>query len=482
MSWSFAEKALTEIFKIIISIVLARILLPNDFGTVAIIEVFVSIFSIFVMFGFGTSLVQKKNPTEEDYRVMFYSNALIGIILYLILFFASPFISSFYNNNSLCILLRVLGIKLPLGSVYSIQEARIQKRMEFKKFFFSSLAGTIIGGTVGIVLAVNGAGVWALVAYPLVDQAIDSLVLFFITRWFPKPIISISSIKKCGPMYKYGSRILASELIGRMSDHIRMLAIGKVYSSEDLAYNSKGQKFPQVLIDTIDTTVIRVMFPELSRRQESKESVVEVSRKTIQVCSFLLAPLVAGMIATANIFVPLVYGTHWVDCVPYVQLYCVAFVFNPIQLINIKMIQASGRSDITLKTQIIKVFLSLSIIFLTLLLFKNPISIVVSYIIYMFITLFINSFPCKKLFGYGLFSEIRDVFSSLLLAAVMGGIVYLFGFMQIPLLVCFVIQVLVGGVIYFSMSWFFKIKPFMYLLSFIKTKINRGKCDDNNKN
>ena len=463
--WSLSEKILTEVFRIIISILLARLLLPKEFGTVALIEVFISFFSLFIMFGLGNALVQKKSPSEEEYSTIFYINMILGIVLYILLFFISPLIADFFDNNDLCILLRVLGLKLPIGSIFSIQEARIHKELDFKKLFFSSLAGTIIGGAIGLTMALNGFGVWALIAYPLIDQIIDSLILFIATKWFPKPVLSF---KKCTPLYRYGIKIFASEFIGRVCDQFRMLAIGKVYKEEELAYNSKGQKLPQALVDVVDTTTIRVMFPTLSKNQDNKSEMVSLSKKYIQMCSFFLSPLMFGLIATANNFIPFLYGNNWNECVPYVQLYCLAFILNPIQLINIKMVQASGRSDITLATQIIKVCLSVLIIVITLVFFTNPLSIVISYVIYMVLTLFINSFPCKKMFGYGLTSQLLDALPSFLISFLMGIVVYYIGTFNAPVVVLLVAQVIAGISFYFFVSWILRIESFEMFIKIIK--------------
>lgn len=470
LSWAMAERILTYIVNFAISIVLARLILPEAYGTVALIQIFITLSTIFVTCGLGYALVQKKEPTSEEYSTMFYANTIMGIVLYFVIFFASPLIADFYDKPDLLSMIRILAIEIPVASVYNIQSSYVQKNMAFKKFFFSSLSGTIVSGIAGIILALHGFGAWALIISTLADQLMDSIILFFTTRWIPKIGLHL---KKSKSMFSFAYKIVISEFISRAYDQIRSLVIGKVYSSADLAYNNKGEKFPELIIELTNSSIIRVMFPTFSVYQNDPAAMAYVAGKSISVSSFLLAPMMIGLASIANRFIPFVYSDNWIACVPFLQLYCITFLFQPIHVINLKIIQALGRSDISLKIEIIKksagiIFLALAVIF-----FKKAIYVAASFSAMSLLALFINAYPCKRLINYGLKEELKDIAPSLLISAIMGVAVYFIGLIPLSNWLALIIQVLSGAIIYFGLSALFKVKAFSFLLSYLKEKVKK---------
>ncbi|MEA5026333.1 MAG: lipopolysaccharide biosynthesis protein [Erysipelotrichaceae bacterium] len=472
LSWSMAEKLLTEFVNLCITIVLSRLLLPEHYGTVALIQVFISISTIFVTCGLGNSLVQKKDPDDTEYATMFYINVLIGLFLYLVIFAASPLIANFYENGDLIPLIKVLALKIPIASIYNIQQAYVQKRMEFKKFFFSSLSGTLISGIVGILMAMNGFGVWSLITATLVDQTLDSLILFITTRWLPTGKISLIKTK---PMFKFAYKIILSEFVSRAYEQIRSLAIGKAFSPSDLAYNSKGQKFPQMIIEVTNTTIIRVISPTFSEYQDDKIKMVAAARRSVSVSSFLLAPLLIGMAATANHLVPLIFTDTWNACIPFLQLYCFTYLFQPIHSINLKIIQSVGRSDIALKIELFKKGMGLIFLAIAVFVFKNALIAAASFTAMSLVALFVNAYPCKILIGYGLVDTFKDSMPSIILAVVMGSIVYLLGIFIISDWLALFIQVTSGAIIYMCLCFVFKLEPMRYLLGYLVERSKNGR-------
>lgn len=465
VSWTFAERLLTEIIAFIISIIMARLVMPEDYGVVALVSVFISILSIFVNNGLGASIVQKKDITVEQIATLFYVNFLFGLILYALLYFCAPLIANFYNNSELILIVRVLGIKLPISSIYSIQQAYVQRRMEFKKFFFSSLAGTIMCGIVGIFMAYKGYGVWALVVSGMVDLVMDSLILFCSTRWLPRFVLDIQGSQ---PLLKFGLGILGAELVSRGYEQVRLLVIGKAYTGTDLAYNSKGQKFPQVIIEVTNSTIMRVMFPTLSKMQDDKELMKSTSSNAIQVSIFLLAPAMVGLAAVAERFVPFLFTDKWNACIPFLQLYCFTYLFQPIHTMDLKIIQACGRSDISFKIEVIKKLSGLAFLALSVILFDNVIYVAASFTAMSMVALVVNSIPCKKLINYGLINQLKDILPSLLVSLAMGVVVYFVGKIQLSNLIVLIIQVVVGVLVYLLLSFIFRIKSLSFFTNYIK--------------
>lgn len=472
ISWSFAEKMLTDVIHFIITIVLARLLLPEVYGTVGLIQIFIVISQVFINCGFSVSIIQKKNPDKLDYSTAFVANIAIGISLYIILFLSAPFIAKFYNIRELTLILRVLALKLPISSIYSIQLSYVQKNMLFKSLFFSSLGGTLLSGGVGIGMAYLGFGPWALVAANIINLFIDSIVLFISTRWCPKIQVSKTKFKV---LNKFAWRVTLSELVSRAYEQIRLLVIGKVYSVSDLAYNSKAQRFPMQIIETVNTTIVRVMFPTLSHYQDDKKRLITISSLSVRFTSFFLCPLMVGMAATANQLIPWMLTESWNMCIPYLQLYCITYLFQPIQSVNIKIIQAIGRSDISLKIELVKKTFGLIALVGAIVIFNTPFAVAASFSVMSFFALLINAFPCKKLVGYGLGRELLDLLPSLLLSLAMGVVVIFVPLIGLSYFLTLLLQVVIGLVVYVSGAWVLRFEQLKYIIKFLKSKFKKTK-------
>ena len=285
LMWKFGERISAQFVTLFVSIVLARLLSPSDYGAIALVTIFITIANVFVVNGFGTALIQKKQADNLDFSSVFYVNILFSLFLYAILFILSPYVASFYNMEILCPVMRVLSLRIPIAAINSIQQAYVSRNMMFKKFFFSTLFGTLLSGIVGCVMAYKGFGIWALVGQYLTNTTVDTIVLWFTVRWRPELKFSFSRVKV---LLSYGWKLLLSGLLDTGYQQLRSLIIGKKYTSSDLAYYNQGQKYPELVVVNINTSISSVLFPAISQSQDNIEVVKGMTRRAIKVSSFIM--------------------------------------------------------------------------------------------------------------------------------------------------------------------------------------------------
>ena len=264
--WKLMERVGTQGIQFVVQIVLARLLLPEEYGTIAIITIFISFANVFVQYGFNTALIQKKNADQTDFSSVFFLSLIVAGVFYLVLFLAAPFIAGFYQNPALIPLLRVLAITLFIGGLNSIQNAVVARKLEFRKLFFSSLGAVMVSGVVGIVMAYNGYGSWALVAQQLSNQITIAIILWFTVKWRPLLLFSLERLKG---LFSFGWKLLVSALINMLYMDSQSLIIAKIYSPMMLGYFNRGQQFPALIVSNINGSIQSVMFPALSLQQEN---------------------------------------------------------------------------------------------------------------------------------------------------------------------------------------------------------------------
>lgn len=467
ISWSFAEKLLTDVINLLISVVLARLLYPEDYGLVALVQIFITISSIFVTCGMGTALIQNKEASDVQISTIFYLNVFVGLALYIILFFMAPIIAKFRGNQELTAIIRVLSIKVPLSSVYSIQHSYIQKRMEFKKFFLSSLVGTLASGAVGIIMAYSGYGVWSLVFATLIDQILDSLILFITTKWIPKFKFNLKESERT---IIFGFKLLVLELIGRLYEQSRSLVIGLKYNSADLAYNSKGAKFPQQINDLTNSVAIKVLFPVLSNIQDDKEKMIATVRESVIASTYVLSPLLMGFAAVSNKIIPLLLTDKWIGAIPYIQIYCFIYLTSPVSALDNRIIQACGRSDYLFKYNIITISFNIALLFVVVLCFDKPIAIAESLLVCSVFSSYILSKSVEKITGYTVKEHIKDVLPNYILVFSMMIVVYYIGLIKINNILLLVFQILSGACYYLVLSYLFNMEGIKYYIQLIKNR------------
>lgn len=466
-AWKFAERIIAQAVSLIVSIIIARLLDPSDYGVVSIVMVFFSFANVIISGGFNTVLIQKKAADKDDYNTVFTISFIVSILLYIILFFAAPFIAEIYNQQILTGIIRVLGLSLPIYAAKSVVCAYVSANLQFKKFFFSTIGGTLISAVVGIIMAIKGFGAWALVAQQLTNTAIDTLILFLVTKLNLSFKIAFNRVKS---LVQYGYKILLSSLLGVTINQINPLFIGLKYTSADLSYYTKGRSFPETISSSITYTISSVLFPALSKYQDDNEKLLKYTRMYMQTASFIVFPIMLGFASVSKNFVLLLLGEKWLPSVYYIQIVCFATMFDVIAAGNCETIKAMGRSDVFLKIEVIKKIGYLITLILFLIFTNSPRWLAVSLLVCTFIQILVNSMPNRKLIGYKSIYQIKDIFPNLIITLIMFVIVELIGKLHIKTIYLFLIQIMLGVIIYFLLAIISKNKGLKNLVSTFKKK------------
>lgn len=464
--WRFAERCGAQGVQFVVSVILARLLVPEAFGTISLMMVFINILSVFIDSGMGSALIQKKDADDLDFSTVFYFNLFMCSFMYLILFLYAPLIAEFYNNSELTLLVRVIGLSLFFSGVKSIQQAYVFKNMLFKKFFFSTLIGTIISAVVGITVAYKGYGVWALISQNLTNSVIDMIIIWCLVKWRPKWMFSFERLKG---LFSYGWKLLASALLDTGYNQLRTLIIGKVYSTADLAYYTKANNFPSIIITNVNSSIDSVLLPSMSSVQDSVESVKGMTRRAMKTSTYVMAPLLMGLAACGQSVISILLTDKWLPSYPFMVIFCITYMFYPVHTANLNAIKALGRSDLFLKLEIIKKVVGITAILIT---FKiSVMAMAYSLLITSVLSQIINSWPNKKLMNYSYIEQLKDILPGILLAAFMGGCVYCVNFFHLNNWLTLIIQVPLGAIIYIGLSALFKLESFTYILDMIKPTI-----------
>ena len=466
--WRFAERCGAQLVSFVVSIVLARILAPEDYGTIALVTVFTAILQVFVDSGLGTALIQKKDADEIDFSSVFYFNFVVCLILYLGMFAAAPFIADFYGDVTLVPVIRILSLTIVISGVKGIQQAYVSRNMLFKRFFFSTIGGTIFSAVLGIAMAYAGFGIWALVAQQLSNTFIDTLILWITVRWRPTKSFSWTRLKY---LLSFGWKLLVSSLLDTAYNNLRNLIIGKMYSSSDLAFYNQGDKFPKVIVTNINASIDSVLLPTMSSAQDDKERVKQMTRRAIKTSTYVMAPLMMGLAFCAEPIVSLVLTDKWLPCVPFLRIFCITYMFWPVHTANLNAINAMGRSDWFLRLEIIKKIMGMTILLSTM--WFGVMAMAYSLLLSSVLSQIINSWPNRKLLGYGYLEQVRDFAPGILLAVLMGICVYFISFLHLPTIVTLLIQFVVGAAIYIGVSAILKLEEFEYLLGMVKSFLEK---------
>lgn len=466
--WRFAERCGAQGVQFVVSIILARLLMPEAFGTISLMMVFINILSVFIDSGMGSALIQKKDADDLDFSTVFYFNLFMCSFMYLILFLCAPLIAEFYNNSELTLLVRVIGLSLLFSGVKSIQQAYVFKNMLFKNFFFSTLIGTVISAIVGITVAYKGYGVWALIFQNLTNNVIDMIIIWCLVKWRPKWMFSFERLKG---LFSYGWKLLASALLDTGYNQLRALIIGKVYSTADLAYYTKANNFPSIIITNVNSSIDSVLLPSMSSVQDSVESVKGMTRRAMKTSIYVMAPLLMGLAACGQSVISILLTDKWLPSYPFMVIFCITYMFYPVHTANLNAIKALGRSDLFLKLEIIKKVVGITAILIT---FKiSVMAMAYSLLVTSVLSQIINSWPNKKLMNYSYIEQLKDILPGLLLAAFMGGSVYCVNFLHLNNWLTLIIQVPLGAIIYIGLSALFKLESFTYILNMIKPVIRK---------
>lgn len=466
--WRFAERCGAQMVTFVVSIVLARILAPEDYGTIALITVFTNIMQVFVDSGLGTALIQKKDADDLDFSSVFYFNLAVCLVLYGVMFAAAPLIAAFYNDATLTPLVRVISLTIVISGVKGIQQSYVSRNMLFKRFFFATLGGTIFSAFLGIGLAYAGAGVWAIVAQQLSNAAIDTLILWLTVKWRPKKAFSWQRLKG---LLTFGWKLLASALLDTVYSNLRSLVIGKLYSSADLAYYNQADKFPNVIVSNINSSIDSVLLPTMASEQDDHARVKAMTRRAIKTSTYIMAPLMMGLAFCAEPVVRLVLTDKWLPCVPFLRIFCVTYMFYPIHTANLNAINAMGRSDLFLRLEIVKKIVGMTILLSTM--WFGVMAMAYSLLVSSVLGQIINSWPNRKLLNYGYLEQLKDILPGILLAFGMGCCVYPVSLLGLSSAVTLVIQVPLGAAIYIGASAVLHLESFEYLMGMVRPVLDK---------
>ena len=461
--WKFLERIGIQGTQFIVSIVLARLLAPENFGLIAIVTIIISIANVFIQSGLGTALIQKKDADDLDFSSVFYASLSLATIIYTGIFFTTPLIAQFYNNDELIPIIRVLTLTLFIGVFSSIQYAYVARNMMFKKLFFRSMGSIIPSSIVGISLAFAGFGVWALVAQQLFSASLSVIILWFTVPWRPRLSFSF---QRLGKLFSFGWKLLLSSILDTIYSQIQGIVIGKMFSPTSLAFYDRGSHFPYIIVNNINNSIQAVMLPSLAAYQDDRPQVKKMMRRAIVTSSFLIIPMMAGLAAIAEPLVLVLLGEKWLPCVPFVRIFCFFYAFYPIHTSNLSAINALGRSDIFLKLEIIKKIYGLAILIGFIFYFRSPIGIAYGAALSALIASFVNASPNKKLLNYSYFEQLKDIAPSILLTCLMTVVISSLTYLHLNNYITIILQITVGCIIYLGLA---KILHFECLDYLIKT-------------
>lgn len=464
--WKFMERFCAQGISLAVSIVLARLLGPDDYAPISIITIFFAFANIFISGGLNTALMQKKDAEKEDYSTVFTFSLVVAVLLYAVFFLLAPQIAGIYKQPILIPVFRVMSLVLIINAAKSVLCAYISSHLLFKKFFFSTLGGTLISAIVGIIMAANGFGVWSLVAQQLTNSTIDTLILFLTTGVRFSIIVSIERLKE---MFRFGFKMLVASFISTLYEEISPLVIGIKFTPSDLSYYEKGRSFPSLINSAFNDSISAVIFPAMAKVQDDKNMVLSFTRRFIQLSSFLIFPLMIGFLVVSDQFTITVLSGKWMGASIYIKIFCLCYLFNIIQNGNLQAIKAIGRSDIVLKLEIIKKSLYFGVLIMAILISKSPVVIAAAAVINTVIATVVNTFPNRKLIGYSYRLQISDLLPNMIIALVMGVIVYTVGlyvYLSEPLKL--LLQVLIGFIVYVGMAVVTHNASFFYIVSLVK--------------
>lgn len=468
--FKLTESVGTQGISFVVSVILARLLDPSDYGVLTMLTVFIAVSQVFVQSGLNTALIQKKDVDETDLSSVFYVSLLIAAALYALLFFLAPAIGAFFGMDALSPVLRVLALVLLPGALVSVQNAVIARQMAFRRLMAASLLSTALSGAVGIGMAAAGLGYWALVGQQLTNQLALALVLLRMVKWRPYALFSWARVRV---LIRFGWKLLASSLLETGYNNLRTAVIGKQYAQETLGFYNRGKQFPELVMNAVNGSIQSVMLPVLSDEQDDMLRMKQMMRRSVMVSSFLVLPMMAGLAAVAEPLIRLLLTDKWLPCVPFLQICCIDFAFYPIHTANLQAINAMGRSDVFLRLELIKKSYGLAILAASVFLFDSVYAIAWGAVVSTLLAAVVNASPNRRLLGYGYLEQMRDVLPAMGLSLIMFLTVSALGRLPLapfPLLVC---QTAAGVVIYGALSLLLRLESMRYLTDMLRGLLTR---------
>ncbi len=468
--FKFIERVAAKALGLVISIILARLVAKELHGLQAILMVFINLAQTFVQSGMSVALVQNKDTTKADYSTVLYLSLGVAVLMNILLFFGAPLLAQLYQNDALILPLRVLALSLFFGAFNSIQTAKMQREMRFREMMRCNLIAVVLSGALGVISACMGAGLWALVIYQMSQVIIVSICMAVTDRWRPEWVFSG---QRAGVLFSFGWKMLVSALLTSLYSELRTLIVGYKYSPEDLADYNKGYQFPEVLANTMDLSIQSVMLPVMSRAQDQPERLNRMLFMTLAMSMYMVVPVMLGLAAVAETLIPMLLGPEWSTCVPLMCVFCFADVMLPVQATNLSVLKAMGRSDIYVKTELVRRVIMIAVLLVTVVFFDSVLAIAIGFALNAWLDAYIVTVAARKLTGVSWWQQIRTLWKTLLSGAVMLALVWAMNHLPVLPVLRLLMQIASGAAVYVLLSVLMKNEAFFFVLGKVRGMLGR---------
>lgn len=461
--WSAAERFSLQGIQFIINIIMARLLMPSDYGMIGMLAIFIQISQLFIDGGFTNALIQRKDRTEIDFSTVFYFNVFISLFFYFLIFISAPWIAEFYRMPELILVTRVITLNFILSSLSAIHRIKLTINIDFKTQSKVSLISAVSSGILGICMAYSGFGVWALVFQSLLNNLLLTILFYFFYRWRPLLSFSMSSFKR---LFSFGSKLLMSSLIHSVYYNLYSIVIGRRFSAIDLGYYTRAEQFAIFPSANVNAVISRVTFPILSSIQDDNERLTQAYRKYIRLASYLIFPLMVGLAVLAKPLIILLLTEKWIGIVILLQILCFDWMFDHLSGINLNLLYVKGRSDLALRLELIKKTIATIILFSSI-----PFGLIgmcLGRVLYSLIATYLNTYYTKDLIGLSFLKQVKDIVPFFLLSLLMGAVCAF----TISFIESYILKILVGffvgAIVYVSLSILFRFESIRDIIGMLK--------------
>lgn len=456
--WSLAEKVGSQGIQFFVTVVLARLLLPEQYGIIAMTTIFMAISNLLIDAGFSTALIQKKDADDLDFNSVFIASSIVGAFIFLITYFIAPYVALFFKTEELTLVLRVMSISFFWSGYYSVLTAWVTKKMLFKKFFYRSIVANIVSGIVGIYMAYSDFGVWALIGQSFTAAIVGIVFLQLSIEWRPSLSFSWERTKA---LMSFGSKIFGASVIGTFFEQLKGLLVGRFYTPADLALFNKGVQLPKLINDNIGGSINRVLFPAMSQYANDREKIKEMTRKSIRISSYVSFFVMITICVICEPLVRLLFTDKWIECVPYMQLVCIQMMISIVSTANLQAMKAIGAGDMIIKLEIYKkpVFFIMTVIGV----YVSVYALAVTLPLYTFYATIVNMGPNSKLLNYSYREQLADLKAAVLLSIAILLVAVPISFFELDYKLIMVIQILLSTSVYWFLSYMFKVEGYLYV-------------------
>ena len=463
--WQFAQKFLGQGLSFCVTVILARLLTPEDYGVVALAGMFNVLVGIFISGSMDSALVQKKNADELDYNTVFYSSLGMSFVIYAVVFFGAPVMAKIYHNELITPIMRVMALTMPIGALGMVQNASVTRNMQFRKFFFATLVGQILAALAGIYMAYHGFGPWALVAQNIIGTLSNTLTMYWMVTWHPKLMYSFSRFKQ---LFSYAWKKTSANFMGTFCNQLKGYLIGYQYTTADLAFFNRGEGLPEMFKNNLAGPLDSVLFSALSKLQDDPNALKNGIRHSIMTTNYVLSPILFGLAATAPQIVPILYSDKWTPAVPFMQIACITVLIVVINNTNLQLLYATGNTGTVLKQEFIKK--PVMLVILAIAIWFGPIAISIGIFFHACHELFWTARANSKFSNYSLLEQLNDVKWGMILGFIMFLLVHFVGIFFINPYWALVIKIFLGVAFYIGLSEVFKIEAYSYAKDIVLRK------------